>query len=45
MKHLKTVLCTLYENQLFAKYSKCEFGLKQIEYLGHTVSAASVQME
>lgn len=43
--HLEQVLFTLQENQLFAKYSKCCFGLFQIEYLGHVVSARGVQMD
>lgn len=43
--HLEQVLRTLQENQLYAKYSKCCFGLLQIEYLGHIVSAAGVQMD
>lgn len=43
--HLETLLPTLQENQLYAKYSKCSFGLKQIEYLGHIVSIEKVQMK
>lgn len=45
MKHLEVVLITLKDNQLYAKYSKYEFGLMKIEYLGHTVSVEAVQME
>lgn len=45
MIHLEIVLLTLWENQLYTKYSKCNFGLGEIEYLGHTVSAHGVQME
>lgn len=45
LQHLETVLLTLLENQLYAKYSKCNFGLQEIEYLGHIVSASGVQME
>jgi RNase H-like domain found in reverse transcriptase len=36
------VLKTLQENQLKAKQSKCEFGVKSIEYLGHVISANGV---
>lgn len=45
LKHLEVVLITLKDNQLYAKYSKCEFGLMKIEYLGPTVSAEGIQME
>lgn len=45
MRHLEIVLVTLQDNQLYAKFSKCEFGLQQIEYLGHTVSEKGVEME
>lgn len=45
LQHLEIVLITLNKHQLFAKFSKCEFGMIQIEYLGHNVSAMGVQME
>lgn len=43
--HLEQILITLRENQLFAKYSKCCFELFLIEYMGHIVSIAGVQMD
>lgn len=45
MKHLEVVLSTLSANMLYAKLSKCSFGLMEIEYLGHVVSAEGVKME
>jgi RNase H-like domain found in reverse transcriptase/Reverse transcriptase (RNA-dependent DNA polymerase) len=36
--HLAQVLQKLAENQLTAKRSKCEFGVTQLEYLGHIIS-------
>lgn len=40
--HLRLVLQLLEKHQFFAKYSKCEFGVNQIAYLGHVVSAEGV---
>ncbi|KAK1607808.1 hypothetical protein QYE76_031481 [Lolium multiflorum] len=37
-EHLKIVLQTLREHQLYAKFSKCEFWLDQVEFLGHVIS-------
>lgn len=45
LKHLELVLLTLIDNHLYAKYSKCSFGILQIEYLGHLVSINGVQMD
>ena len=35
--HLKVVLQTLKERQLYAKFSKCEFWLNEVVFLGHVV--------
>ncbi|KAL4016769.1 hypothetical protein IC575_024426 [Cucumis melo] len=37
-EHLRIVLQTLRDNKLYAKFSKCEFWLKQVSFLGHVVS-------
>jgi hypothetical protein len=37
-EHLRLVLQTLREYQLYAKFSKCEFWLGQVEFLGHVIS-------
>lgn len=34
-EHLRIVLQTLWEHQLYSKFSKCEFFKEQIQYLGH----------
>ena len=36
--HLRIVLQTLRERQLYAKFSKCEFWLKKVIFLRHVVS-------
>lgn len=45
LKHLELVLQTLQTHHLFAKFSKCTFGLQQVEYLRHVVSAKGVAMD
>ena len=37
-EHLRKVLTTLREHKLYAKFSKCEFWLRQVSFLGHVVS-------
>ncbi|KAL0536191.1 hypothetical protein IC582_025130 [Cucumis melo] len=41
-EHLRMVLQILQDNKLYAKFSKCEFWLKQVSFLGHVVSKAGV---
>ena len=36
-QHLRTVLQTLKDKQLYAKLSKCEFFKKEIGFLGHVI--------
>ncbi len=44
-EHVMTVLQTLREKRLYAKFSKCEFWLDQVMFLGHVVSAAEVSAD
>jgi hypothetical protein len=37
-KHLRIVLQRLRDHRLYAKFSKCEFWLKSVKFLGHTIS-------
>jgi hypothetical protein len=37
-EHLRLVLERLHEHKLYAKYSKCEFWLSEVTYLGHVIS-------
>lgn len=45
LSHLTQVLEVLKEHSLYAKLTKCLFGQKKIEYLGHVVSQAGVEMD
>ena len=38
-EHLRTVLQILRERQLYAKFSKCQFWLGKVAFLGHVISA------
>ena len=43
--HLRIVLQLLRDHQLYAKFSKCEFWLTEVEFLGHVVSASGVSVD
>ena len=45
MKHLEEVLSILEEHSLYAKMSKCEFGMKEMLYLGHIINEKGVQVD
>jgi hypothetical protein len=45
VEHLRLVLGTLREHQLYAKFSKCEFWLKEVRFLGHVISASGVSVD
>ena len=43
--HLRIVLQLLRDHQLYAKFSKCEFWLIEVRFLGHVVSALGVSVD
>ena len=43
--HLKMVLQTLADHQLYAKMSKCVFVASEVEYLGHIIYGEGVQTD
>ncbi|GKD97579.1 transposon ty3-G gag-pol polyprotein, partial [Tanacetum coccineum] len=45
VEHLTVVLGILESNHLFAKQSKCCFGVSQVHYLGHLISVDGVAVE
>ena len=44
-KHLRMVLQTLREHKLYAKFSKCEFWLDRISFLGHIISEEGIMVD
>ena len=44
-RHLTLVLRKLREHRLYAKFSKCEFWLKEVAFLGHVISAQGIQVD
>jgi hypothetical protein len=44
-EHLRLVLEKLRSNQLYAKFSKCEFWLTEVAFVGHIISAVGVSVD
>ena len=43
--HFRIVLQALRDHQLYAKFSKCEFWITEVRFLGHVVSASGVSVD
>ncbi|KAL5577792.1 hypothetical protein UlMin_019491 [Ulmus minor] len=44
-KHLRMVLRTLVEHRLYAKFSKYEFWLESVQFLGHVISKDGLSVD
>ena len=44
-QHLPVVLQTLRDSQFYANFSKCEFWLSSVAFLGHVVSVEGIQVD
>ncbi|GJT16970.1 putative reverse transcriptase domain-containing protein [Tanacetum coccineum] len=44
-KHLKIILELLKKDQLYAKFSKCGFWLKSVQFLGHVINNKGVHVD
>ena len=42
---LRTVLQVLRDRELYAKFSKCEFWMPEVAFLGHIVSAEGIKVD
>ncbi|XP_071921824.1 uncharacterized mitochondrial protein AtMg00860-like [Coffea arabica] len=45
VQHLKLVLQTLRDHQLYAKFSKCEFWLERVSFLGHVILKEGIAVD
>jgi len=44
-EHLRLVMQKLREHQLYAKFSKCEFWLKEVSFLGHVITDGGIKVD
>ncbi|XP_051221771.1 uncharacterized mitochondrial protein AtMg00860-like [Lolium perenne] len=44
-EHLRLVLGTLRQHQLYAKFSKCQFWLKEVGFIGYVLSAGGLSVD
>jgi hypothetical protein len=44
-EHLRLVLQKLRDNQLYAKFSKCEFWIDEVTFLGHIISNGGISVD
>ncbi len=45
VEHLRKVFQRLRENKLYAKLEKCEFGVTEVDFLGHRITQESLKMD
>jgi hypothetical protein len=44
-EHLRLLLQKLREHELYAKFSKCEFWLKEVSFLGHIITNGGIAVD
>jgi len=45
VEHLQKVFQKLKENKLYAKFEKCEFGVMEVDFLGHRITQEGLKMD
>ncbi|GKC53541.1 putative reverse transcriptase domain-containing protein, partial [Tanacetum coccineum] len=45
VEHLKSILELLKEEKLYAKFSKCEFWLSNVQFLGHVIDSEGIHVD
>nr|GEY88827.1 putative reverse transcriptase domain-containing protein [Tanacetum cinerariifolium] len=44
-EHLKTILKLLKDEKLYAKFSKCDFWLNSVQFLGHVIDSSGIHVD
>nr|GEW66386.1 retrotransposon protein, putative, Ty3-gypsy subclass [Tanacetum cinerariifolium] len=44
-EHLKTILKLLKDEKLYAKFSKCDFWLNSVQFLGHVIDSSGIDVD
>ncbi|GKB54343.1 hypothetical protein Tco_0905096, partial [Tanacetum coccineum] len=44
-EHLKLILELLKKEELYAKFSKCEFWLSKVQFLGHVIDSEGIHVD
>ncbi|GJQ89595.1 putative reverse transcriptase domain-containing protein [Tanacetum coccineum] len=44
-EHLKQILELLKKEELYAKFSKCEFWIPKVQFLGHVIDSEGIQVD
>ncbi|GKG29754.1 putative reverse transcriptase domain-containing protein, partial [Tanacetum coccineum] len=44
-EHLKLILELLKKEQLYAKFSKCEFWIPKVQFLGHVIDSEGIHVD
>nr|GFA22506.1 putative reverse transcriptase domain-containing protein [Tanacetum cinerariifolium] len=44
-EHLKTILKSLKDEKLYAKFSKCDFLLNSVQFLGHVIDSSGIHVD
>lgn len=45
LTHVRKVFELLQQNQLAFKFKKCDFGIRELEYLGHVITDEGVKVD
>nr|GFD15899.1 putative reverse transcriptase domain-containing protein [Tanacetum cinerariifolium] len=44
-EHLKAILELLKKEELYAKFSKCEFWIPKVQFLGHVIDSQAIHVD